>query len=56
MFMRFVGTPAIFTAVMPVTPLWPKLKAVAPTLPYDIAIMQDHQRPAPFAVGEWAAV
>ena len=44
MFMRFVGTPAIFTAVMPVTPVWPKLKAVAPTLPYDIAIMQDHQR------------
>ena len=36
MFMRFVGTPAIFTAVMPLTPVWPKLKAVAPTLPYDI--------------------
>src|SRR5215467_13841111 len=24
MFMRFVGTPAIFTAVMPLTPVWPK--------------------------------
>ncbi len=33
MFMRFVGTPAIFTAVMPLTPVWPKLKAAAPTLP-----------------------
>jgi len=56
MFMRFVGTPAIFTAVMPLTPVWPKLKAVAPTLPYDIEIMQDHQRGTPFTPGEWAAV
>ena len=55
MFMRFVGTPAIFTAVMPLTPVWPKLKAVAPTLPYDITIMQDHQRGKPFAPAEWAA-
>ncbi len=56
MFMRFVGTPAIFTAIMPLTPVWPKLKAVAPTLPYDIAIMQDHQRGTPFTAAEWAAV
>jgi len=47
MFMRFVGTPAVFTAVMPLTPVWPKLKAVAPTLPYDIEIVQDHQRGTP---------
>src|ERR1700730_18315116 len=56
MFMRFVGTPAIFTAVMPLTPVWPKLKAVAPTLPYDSAIVQDHQRGTAFTPGEWAAV
>jgi pimeloyl-ACP methyl ester carboxylesterase len=56
MFMRFVGTPAIFTAVMPLTPVWPKLKAVAPTLPYDITIIQDHQRGTPFTPTEWAAV
>ena len=56
MFMRFVGTPAIFTAVMPLTPVWPKLKAVAPTLPYDITIVQDHQRGTPFTPAEWAAV
>jgi pimeloyl-ACP methyl ester carboxylesterase len=56
MFMRFVGTPAIFTAVMPLTPVWPKLKAVAPTLPYDITIVRDHQRGTPFTPGEWAAV
>jgi pimeloyl-ACP methyl ester carboxylesterase len=56
MFMRFVGTPAIFTAIMPLTPVWGKLKAVAPTLPYDITIMHEHQRGTPFTPGEWAAV
>jgi pimeloyl-ACP methyl ester carboxylesterase len=56
MFMRFVGTPAIFTAVMPLTPVWPKLKAAAPTLPYDITIIHDHQRGAPFTPGEWDGV
>jgi pimeloyl-ACP methyl ester carboxylesterase len=56
MFMRFVGTPAFVTAVMPFTPVWPKLKAVAHTLPYDITIMQDHQRGTPFMDAEWAAV
>jgi len=56
MFMRFVGAPAIFTAVMPITPVWPKLKAVAPTLPYDITIVQDHQRGTPFTPAEWAVV
>ncbi len=56
MFMRFVGTPAIFTAIMPLTPVWSKLKAVAHTLPYDISIIHDHQRGTPFPAGEWAAV
>jgi pimeloyl-ACP methyl ester carboxylesterase len=56
MFMRLVGTPAIFTAVMPLTPIWGKLKAVAPTLVYDITIMQDHQRGAPLTEAEWAGV
>jgi pimeloyl-ACP methyl ester carboxylesterase len=56
MFMRFVGTPAIFTAMMPFTPVWSKLKAVAHTLPYDISITQDHQRGTPLSSQEWAAV
>ena len=56
MFMRFVGTPAIFTAVMPLTPVWGKLKAAAPTLPYDITIMHEHQRGRPLTSAEWAAV
>jgi pimeloyl-ACP methyl ester carboxylesterase len=56
MFMRFVGTPAVFTAVMPLTPVWGKLKTVAPTLPYDITIVRDHQQGTPLTAAEWAAV
>jgi len=56
MFMRFVGTPAVFTAIMPLTPVWSKLKAAAPTLPYDITIVNDHQRGMPLTAEEWAAV
>jgi hypothetical protein len=56
MFMRFVGTPAIFTAIMPLTPVWGKLKAVAPTLPYDIAICHGHQQGKALTEAEWAAV
>ena len=56
MFMRFVGTPAIFTAVMPLTPVWPKLKAVAHTLPYDTSIMHDYQQGTPLTAQDWAAV
>ena len=56
MFMRFVGAPAIFTAVMPITPVWGKLKAAAPTLPYDITILHDHQQGVPLTPEEWAAV
>jgi pimeloyl-ACP methyl ester carboxylesterase len=56
MFMRFVGTPAFFTAIMPLTPFWGKLKAVAPTLPYDITILHDHQQGMPLTPEEWAAI
>ena len=56
MFMQFVGTPAIFTAVMPLTPAWGKLKAVAPTLPYDITIFHEHMQGMALTSAEWAAV
>ena len=42
MFMRFVGAPAVFTAIMPITPVWGKLKAAAPTL---AVRPHDHARP-----------
>jgi len=56
MFMRFVGTPALAVAVLPVTPVWSKLKAVAHTLPYDIELIQEDQRGLPFPAGRWADV
>jgi pimeloyl-ACP methyl ester carboxylesterase len=55
-FMRFVGVPRVFLALMPVMPMWSKVKAVAHTLPYDIAIVSPYQTGAPLASGEWASV
>jgi pimeloyl-ACP methyl ester carboxylesterase len=40
-----VGMPAIFSYVMRVLPMWPKLKAVAHTLPYDAAVLGDFSVP-----------
>lgn len=40
-----VGMPAIFTYIMRVLPIWPKLKAVAHTLPYDAAVLGDFSLP-----------
>jgi hypothetical protein len=34
-FLQAVGVPSLFIAVMQPTPVWPKLKAIAHTLPYD---------------------
>ena len=41
---------------MPITPVWGKLKAAAPTLPYDLTIVHDHQQGVPLTPEEWAAV
>jgi pimeloyl-ACP methyl ester carboxylesterase len=40
-----VGMPAIFAYVMRILPIWPKLKAVAHTLPYDAAVLGDFSMP-----------
>jgi len=40
-----VGLPGIFTFIMKLTPVWSKLKSVAHTLPYDVAIMGDYSFP-----------
>ncbi len=55
-FMRFVGVPRVFLALMPVTPMWSKLKAVAHTIPYDIVIVSPHQTGAPLPADEWTSV
>ena len=55
-FMRTVGTPGFFITVMQLLPMWGKLKAVAPTLPYDFTLMADGQKGKPFPPGRFAAV
>jgi pimeloyl-ACP methyl ester carboxylesterase len=47
-FMRtMVGIPAPFVVMMQLMPwIWPKMKAVAPTLPYDAAVMTEFKVPA----------
>jgi len=51
-----VGLPAMFVALMRVMLAWSKLKAVAHTLPYDAAIMDDYQKGNPLPNGRWASV
>jgi pimeloyl-ACP methyl ester carboxylesterase len=55
-FLKSVGVPAFFGAVMSLMPMWSKLKAVAHTLPYDGAIVGDNQRGQPLPAGRWASV
>ncbi|MCI0349581.1 MAG: alpha/beta hydrolase [Acidobacteriales bacterium] len=55
LFMKLVGVPSIFIALMGLMPAWKKLKAIAHTLPYDITIVQDHQRGKPLPAGSWSS-
>jgi pimeloyl-ACP methyl ester carboxylesterase len=55
-FMGHVGMPALALAIMPLTPPWKKLKAVAPTLPYDLHILGDTGRGRPLDPSRWAGV
>ncbi len=56
LFLKLAGAPVLFIAVMPLMPMWSKLKAVAHTLPYDGAIVGDKQRGKPLSAGRWASV
>jgi pimeloyl-ACP methyl ester carboxylesterase len=40
-----VGLPPIFVYIMRILPIWPRLKAVAHTLPYDAAVLGDFSLP-----------
>jgi pimeloyl-ACP methyl ester carboxylesterase len=55
-FLSWVGVPAPVLAIMRVTPAWPKFKAVARTLPYDMALIERHHRGRPLAAADWADV
>jgi pimeloyl-ACP methyl ester carboxylesterase len=52
-FMRRVGVPRIMLGVMPLMPMWKKLKAVAPTLVYDISIVEPFQQARPLPADRW---
>src|SRR5258708_27094946 len=56
LFMKLVGVPAVFVAIMRFMPAWSKLTAVAHTLPYDITIVQDNERGKPLPAERWASV
>ena len=56
LFMKLVGVPAVFVALMRFLPAWPKLTAVAHTLPYDITLVRDNQRGEPLSTRRWASV
>lgn len=55
-FMRLVGVPGIFIKLMRLFPNWPRLAAVAHTVPYDLTIMQGTQSGRPLPVNRWSAV
>jgi pimeloyl-ACP methyl ester carboxylesterase len=55
-FLKSVGLPGIVVALMPLMPAWSKLKAVAHTLPYDGALVQENQRGRPLPASRWASV
>jgi pimeloyl-ACP methyl ester carboxylesterase len=42
---KVIGVPAIFAFILRLTPNWPKMKAIAPSLPYDAAICGDFNLP-----------
>jgi pimeloyl-ACP methyl ester carboxylesterase len=56
LFLKAVGVPGFFIALMRLTPVWSKLKAVAHTLPYDGAIVEDNQRGEPLPASRWSSV
>lgn len=55
-FLKSVGLPTFMIALMRLMPVWSKLKAIAHTLPYDGAIMQEYQRGQPLPSRRWASV
>ena len=56
LFMRQVGVPGFFVALMRFMPAWKKLKGVAHTLPYDATVMAGAQDGKPLPAARWAEV
>ena len=53
LFMKQVGVPRFMVTIMPLMPMWSKLKAVAHTLPYDISALVEYGagKPLPRTLG-----
>lgn len=56
LFLKFVGMPGPVIAALRLTPMWPRLKAVAHTLSYDSLITAPYQRGEPLAADVWSSV
>jgi len=55
-FMKIVGVPPIFVVLMRFFRSWPKLAAVAHTVPYDLTILQGTQAGRPLPKERWASL
>jgi len=55
-FMKIVGVPGFIIPLMRFMPAWSKLKGVAHTIPYDTAIVLEHQRGNPLPPNRWSSV
>jgi pimeloyl-ACP methyl ester carboxylesterase len=53
LFMKSVGVPVPFIFLMRFMPVFSKLKAVAHTLPYDLALVAEQQRGQPLPADRW---
>jgi pimeloyl-ACP methyl ester carboxylesterase len=53
---EIADAPAIVVRIMALTPMWPRLKAIAHTLAYDSAIMADYQQGRDLPADRWSAV
>jgi pimeloyl-ACP methyl ester carboxylesterase len=56
LFMKTVGAPGAMVAIMPLVPVWKRLKGVAHTLPYDLSICSPFQQGTPLPEGYYAEV
>lgn len=55
-FLGEVGMPRPMIRLMALTPMWRKLKAIAPTLPHDMRIVGRHQQGRPLDLAGWAGI
>jgi pimeloyl-ACP methyl ester carboxylesterase len=54
LFLRQMGAPGIVIGLMRLLPVWPKLRRVAHTLPYDMTIVTPYQRGLALPADHWS--